>query len=94
MRRLLKILALILVANIIQSVVAHADVTSETWTIGSKVFSNKAEAVRYIVSTGTQDEVVHTQCQILTNKLSFKACPKNKMASWDTQQFKSINATK
>lgn len=90
----MKFLSLILVASSM-ALAVHADtVSSESWTIGSKVFISKAEAIRYVVSSGTREEIVHTQCQILTNKLTFKACPKNKMASWDNEQFKSINETK
>lgn len=75
--------------------ISHADsVSNESWTIGSHVFLTKAEAIRYVVGSGTKDEVIHTQCQILTNKLTFKACPKNKMASWDNEQFKSLSETK
>lgn len=90
----MKFLSLILVASSM-ALSVHADtVSSESWTIGNKVFTSKAEVIRYVVSSGTQDEIVHTQCQILTNKLTLKACPKNKMASWDNERFKSINETK
>jgi hypothetical protein len=90
--------ALVVLSLVLSGVIAQADgldtTYTESWKIGAKIFTNKAEAVRYVIANNSQDEIVHTQCEILTNKLTFKACPKNKKASWDTEQFKSLADTK
>lgn len=69
----------------------------ETWTVDGKVFTTKAETVRYIISLGRRVEVKHERCEIMTNKLSFKACPKaakNKAIQFENQQFESLSQSK
>lgn len=91
-KRALKALA---IAFLLFSAIAKADtVTPEHWDIDGKSFASKAMAVRYIVSSGTKSEVSHVRCEILTNKLAFKACPKNQKANFENEQFKSISETK
>ena len=70
------------------------NVTPETWTVDGKTFDSKAMAVRYVVASGRALEVTHSRCEILTNKLTFKACPKNKKASFENEQFENLTATK
>lgn len=65
----------------------------ETWAIGSKVFATKGEAIRYVIASGKRLEVSHTRCEILTNKLSFKACPKNKQGTFENEQFNGLKVT-
>jgi len=76
------------------SIVAKADQGGESWTVGDKVFTSKAMAVRYIVATGKRTEVTHTRCEILTNKLTFKACPKNKLSNFENEQFNGLKVSK
>lgn len=78
----------LLVLSLLSSL-AHA----ETWTVQGKSFESKAMAVRYVVSLGKPVEITHTRCEILTNKLSFKACPKNKVGSFENEQFTDITQT-
>ncbi len=88
---------LIYAAILLSCVIARADqvpTSVETWTIDGKVYTSKAEAIRHIVSAGKRVNVQHTRCEILTNKLSFKACPKNKVSAFENEQFESIHATK
>lgn len=61
--------------------------TIETWVVDGKTFDSKAQAIRYVVASGKRLEVAHTRCEILTNKLTFKACPKNRKGSWENEQF-------
>jgi hypothetical protein len=90
----LKQAIVVLIGSIIGAL-CHADnVTSERWDVNGKSFDSKAMAVRYIIASGQELEVTHTRCEILTNKLTFKACPKNKKSSFESEQFKSITATK
>lgn len=65
--------------------------SAETYTIEGKTFDSKAAAIRYVISAGHPVIVNHSRCEILTNRLSFKACPKNKVAAFDNEQFKSLN---
>lgn len=83
---------LILPILLLAAVTAQADdtQTNETWTVSGKIYASKSEAVRAVISAGKKVEVTHTRCEILTNKLSFKACPKNKASNFDTAQFESI----
>ncbi len=66
---------------------------AETWTVEGKTFESKALAVRYIVASGKRLEVQHTRCEILTNKFSFKACPKNKVGNFENEQFSNLSKT-
>lgn len=85
-----KILVVIVLA--FAAVAAHASTEApETWTVGGKSFTTKAAAVRFIIAAGKPLTVVHSRCEILTNKLSFKACPKNKGTAFDNQQFQSLS---
>jgi hypothetical protein len=68
--------------------------SAESWTIEGKSFESKSQAVRYIVASGKPLEVTHSRCEILTNKLSFKACPKSKASNFENEQFKDIAETK
>lgn len=86
---------LIYAAILLSCVIARADQTApETWTVEGKVYTSKAEAIRHIVAAGKRVNVQHSRCEILTNKLSFKACPKNKVSAFENEQFESIHATK
>lgn len=88
---LLTVAVLILTANL----VCAAETRSlESWSVDGKTFQSKALAIRYIVSTGKQVEVIHSRCEILTNKFSFKACPKNKELNFETKQFESLSQSK
>lgn len=75
---------------ILLAAVARAEVPNDIYTVDGKNFETKSAAVRYIISTGKRKQVLHTRCEILTNKLSFKACPKNKNGSWENEQFEGL----
>lgn len=84
----------ILIGFFIAAALAHAAdpaASNETWSVDGKTFTSKALAVRYIVASGKRLQVQHQRCEILTNKLSFKACPKNKAGSFENEQFESIS---
>lgn len=72
---------------------AHAEVPREIYSVEGHNFESKAAAIRYVINSGKRLEVLETRCLILTNKLTFKACPKNKLKSWDNEQFASLKAT-
>ena len=74
---------------------AHANnVTPETWSTDGRTFDSKSAAVKFVIASGKPLEVTHSRCEILTNKLTFKACPKNKKASFENEQFENLTATK
>lgn len=78
------------------SIAARAETdkrVQETWAVGNKVFSAKGEAIRYIVASGKRMEVSHTRCEILTNKMAFKACPKDKAHSFENEQFSGLKVS-
>jgi nitrate/nitrite-specific signal transduction histidine kinase len=55
-----------------------AQAANETWTVDGKTFESKAQAIRHIMATGKIGLIVmHNRCEILTQKLTFKACPKS-----------------
>jgi len=65
-------------------------VPTEMWSVEGHNFTSKAAAIRYIVNSGKRLNVIHTQCEILTNKLAFKKCPKNKESNFDNEQFAGL----
>lgn len=80
----------VLVLLTLVSVSAVAD----SYAVDGKTFDSKAMAIRYVINSGKRLEVTETRCMILTNKLSLKACPKNKLHSFESEQFESISSTK
>ena len=70
-----------------------AAVPNDLYTVNGKNFDSKAQAIRYVVSLGKRVEVIHTRCEILTNKLTFKACPKNKLNSFENEQFAGLKVS-
>lgn len=74
---------------LLSSTAAKAEV-SEVYAINGKNFASKAAAIRYVIALGKPVEVLHTRCEILTNKLTFKACPKNKLSNFDNLQFTGL----
>lgn len=86
MKKILVIVTLFLCAAI-----AHAETAPETWSVDGKTFETKSAAIRYVMNSGKRLNVTHARCEILTNKLSFKACPKNKKSAFDNEQFESLS---
>lgn len=84
---------IVFAAILLASVVARADSAPESWTVGSKVYTSKAEAIRAIIAGGKAVEVTHTRCEILTNRLNFKACPKIKGSAFDSQPFTGLKVS-
>lgn len=88
---------LIFIAILLAAVAARADTGSpepiETWTVEGKVYASKGEAIRSIVASGKTVSVVHSHCQVLTNALTFKNCPKNKAGSFDKEQFRGLKVS-
>ena len=80
--------------SLLSSLALANNVTPETWSVDGKTFDSKAMAIRFVVASGKPLEVTHSRCEILTNKLTFKACPKNKKASFENEQFDGLSATK
>lgn len=77
---------------VLMSSLVHADnVTSERWDIAGKTFDNKALAIRYAMSTGKVQEITHVECLYLTQKLSFRKCPKNKKSSFENEPFTNVS---
>lgn len=75
------------------AVAAHAAVDTtpaESWTIGGKTYDTKGAAVRAVIASGKRQTIMHSRCEILTNKLSFKACPKNKVGTFENEQFDGL----
>lgn len=73
--------------------IASIGAFADSYSVDGKTFESKAMAIRYVINSGKRLEVQETRCLILTNKLSLKACPKNKAQSFETQQFESISKT-
>lgn len=84
----MKLLTIALILSI--SSIAVCD---ETWTVGGKTFDSKPLAIRYAMSSGKVMEITHTECVFLTQKLSFKKCPKNKAGNFENQPFTSVSKT-
>ncbi len=82
-----------LIPVLLLSLNVHAASAPETWSVDGKTFDTKAMAVRYIVASGKRSEVLHSRCEILTNKLSFKACPKNKLGNFENEQFQGLKVS-
>lgn len=70
-----------------------SDVPNELYSIEGKNFETKAAAIRYVINSGKRLTVLHTRCEILTNKLTFKACPKNKKNTWESEQFAGLKVS-
>lgn len=85
MKQIFVILALALCA-----IAAHAETPTDIYSVDGKNFDSKAAAVRYVVNSGQRKQVLETRCLILTNKFTFKACPKNKQGSFDNEQFAGL----
>lgn len=79
---------------ILSLVLVGSTVFADTYQVDGKSFTDKAMAIRYVVASGKKLDITETRCMILTNKLTLKACPKNKASSFETQQFESITQTK
>ncbi len=82
--------AVIFTLLMLSALIARADDT-EVYAVNGKNFTSKAMAIRYVVNLGKPVQVLHTRCEILTNKLTFKACPKNKDKNFENEQFKSLS---
>jgi hypothetical protein len=54
--------------------------TNDLYSVNGQRFTSKSTAIRYLISLGKPAEVIHSRCEILTNKLTFKACPKHREA--------------
>lgn len=89
-----ELIALLLLAAALTASIAKADSTGETWSTDGKTFSSEALVKRYIVASGKRLEIEHTRCEIMTNALKFKKCPKQKEKAFENEQFKSITETK
>ncbi len=63
---------------------------ADSYQVDGKTFDSKAAAIRYVIGSGKRLEVTETRCMILTNKLSLKACPKNKAHSFESEQFAGL----
>lgn len=73
---------------------AHAaGVPREMYSVEGHNFESKAAAIRYVVNSGKRLEVLETRCLILTNKLTFKACPKAKEKAWENEQFAGLKVS-
>ena len=70
-----------------------ADVPNDMFSVEGHNFDSKAAAIRYVIASGKRLQVLETRCLILTNKLSFKACPKNKAGSFESEQFNGLKVT-
>ena len=86
----LKQAIVVLIGSIIGAL-CHAN---ETWVVGGKAFDSKPLAIRYAMSSGKVQEIQHTECLFLTQKLSFKKCPKNKSGSFENEPFTNVSASK
>lgn len=69
---------------------AHAAAPTSIYAVDGHNFDNKAAAIRYVINSGKRLQVLETRCLILTNKLTLKACPKNKTSAWDNEQFAGL----
>lgn len=84
--------AIIFSILMLSALVARADSSAnDVYAVNGKNFTSKAMAIRYVVNLGKPVQVLHTRCEILTNKLTFKACPKNKDKNFENEQFKSLS---
>ena len=81
---------LIVALFLLFAVAAHAETPTDIYSVDGKNFDSKTAAIRYIVSSGSRKQVLNTRCLILTNKFTFKACPKNKAGSFDNEQFAGL----
>lgn len=85
-------IALIFTALMLFSLISRAEnAPQEVYAVNGKNFTSKAMAIRYVVNLGKPVQVLHTRCEILTNKLTFKACPKNKDKKFENEQFQSLS---
>jgi hypothetical protein len=84
----MKVIVIALILSI--SAVALSD---ESWTVGGKTFDSKPLAIRYAMSSGKITDITHTECVFLTQKLSFKKCPKNKAGNFENQPFTNVSKT-
>jgi len=83
-------LGTILALTFAASTAFSADAPQEMWSANGQNFLTKSSAIRYLIALGKPISVIHTRCEILTNKLSFKACPKNAKNNFESAQFKSL----
>ena len=70
-----------LVLILMALVCAKANAGDETWTVNGHTFDSKGVAIRYVIGSGQKAigmTVTHTQCEIVTQNLTLKKCPKNK----------------
>jgi len=75
---------------LLSAVAARAEVPHELYNVDGKTFESKSEAIRYVINSGKRLQVLETRCLILTNKLTLKACPKNKQGTWENEQFAGL----
>lgn len=83
-------LALLLLLGALAARAAGPIDTSETWKVEGQTFYSEALAKRYIIASGKRVDVEHSRCEILSNGLKFKKCPKLKEKAFENEQFKSI----
>lgn len=88
---------IIVLVFLFAAIVAKAEPSTNSpesiFAVDGKVFTTKAGAIRYVINSGKRLTVLETRCLILTNKLTFKACPKNKLNSFENAQFESLSKT-
>ena len=71
---------------------AHAAVPDqETWTIEGKAYTSKGAAIRAVLGAGKTVTIQHMRCEVMTNKMTFKACPKN-AGLFDNQPFNGLKS--
>jgi len=89
LKKILVVLALFL------SIAAQAapGVPTDVYSVEGKNYTSKSAAIRHVINSGKRIEVLETRCLILTNKLTLKPCPKNKLSSWDNEQFSGLKVT-
>lgn len=88
--------SMIVMSLLLVGMAANADNSVETWSVEGKTFEVKAQAVRYVMSLGKPVSIEHTRCEILTNKLSFKACPKaakTKAKQFENEQYTGLKVS-
>lgn len=83
---------LIFIILALAAIAAHAEtpLNGEIYAVDGHNFTSKAQAIQYVVRLGKPVEILHTRCEIMTNKFTFKACPKNKLVNTENAQFQGL----
>ena len=91
----MKTVTLVILAICALASAARADssVPNDLFSVEGHNFDSKAAAIRYVINSGKRLQILETRCLIMTNKLTFKACPKNKAGAWESEQFAGLKVT-